>query len=83
MRDNKIVQRQGQIELVLIVRIRIRLRDQTEFVDNQVLESVIAATQTQVEEIDTDSDSEVPDLIDSQRNILNHLRVQASIEKTR
>ena len=71
MRDNEIVQRQGQIELVPIVRFRICLRDQTESVDNQVLESTIAVTQTQVEEIDTDSDSEVPDLIDSQGNIIN------------
>ena len=70
-RDNKIVQRQGQIELVPIVRLRIHLRDQTKSVDNQVLESAIAATQTQVEEIDTDSDSEVPNLIDSQGNIFN------------
>ena len=70
-RDNEIVQRQGQIGLVLIVRLRIRLRDQTESVDNQVLKSTIAATQTQVEEIDKDSDSDVPDLIDSQGNIVN------------
>ena len=58
-RDNKIVQRQGQIELVPIVRLRIRLRDQTGSVDNQV------------EEIDKDSDSDVPNLIDSQGNIVN------------
>ena len=35
-RDNEIVQRQGQIGLVLIVRLRIHLRDQTESMDNQV-----------------------------------------------
>ena len=70
-RDNEIVQRQGQIELVPIVRLRIRLRDQTETGDNQVLKSPIAITQTQVEEIDIDSDSYVPDLIDSRGNIVD------------
>ena len=70
-RDNKIVQRQGQIELVPIARLRICLRDQTESVGNQVLKSAITSTQTQVEEIDIDSDSDVPDLIDSQGNIVN------------
>ena len=70
-RNNEIVQKQGQIELVPIVRLRIHLRDQTESVDNQVLESVIAATQAQVEEIDTDSDSDMPNLIDCQGNIVN------------
>ena len=70
-RDNEIVQRQGQIELVPIVRLRICLRDKTETVGNQVLKSVIAITQTQVEEIDIDSDSDVPNLIDSQGNIVN------------
>ena len=54
-----------------IVRLKIRLRDQTESMDNQVLESMIAVTQTQVEEIDTDSGSDVPNLIDSQGNIVN------------
>ena len=42
-RDNELVQRQEQIGLVPIVRLRIHLRDQTESVDNLVLESVIAA----------------------------------------
>ena len=70
-RDNEIVQKQGQIELVLIARLQICLRDQTESVGNQVLKSAIASTQTQVEEIDIDSDSDVPDLIDSQGNIVN------------
>ena len=37
--------------------------------ENQVLESAIEVTQTQVEETDTDNDSNVPDLIDSQGNI--------------
>ena len=70
-RDNEIVQRQGQIELVPIARLRICLRDQTEARDNQVLKSPIAITQTQVEDIDIDSDSDVPNLIDSQGNIVN------------
>ena len=70
-RDNEKVQRQGQIELVLIARLRIHLRDQTESMENQVLKSAIATAQTQVEEIDIDSDSDVPDLIDSQGDIVN------------
>ena len=70
-RDNEIVQRLGQIELVPIARLRIHLKDQTESIGNQVLKSAIAITQTQVEEIDIDSDSDVPDLIDSQGNIVN------------
>ena len=39
--------------------------------DYEVLESVVEVTQTQVEETDTDSGSDIPDLIDSQRNIAN------------
>ena len=70
-RGNEIVHRQGPIELVTIVRLRICLRDQTESMGNQVLKSAIATMQTQVEEIDIDSDSDVPDLIDSQGNIVN------------
>ena len=62
--DNEIVQRQGQIELVLIARLRIHLRTQSKSVDCQVLGSVEEVTQTQVEETDTDSDSDVPNLID-------------------
>ena len=68
-RDNEIVQRQGKIELVPIARLRICLRAQTESVDNKVLESTIV--ETQVEEIGTDSDSNVPDLINSQGNIVD------------
>ena len=68
---DKIVPRQGQIELVPIARLRIRLRAQSESVDYEVLESVVEVTQTQVEETDTDSDSNLPDLIDSQGNIAN------------
>ena len=70
-RNNEIVQRKGQIELVPIVRLRICLRAQSESVENHVLESVIEVTQTQVEETDTDSDSNVPDVIDSQGNKIN------------
>ena len=70
-RDNEVAQGQGQIELVPIVRLRIHLGDQTESVNNQVLESVIPTAQTQVVEIDIDSDSDVPDLIDSRGNIVN------------
>ena len=68
---DEIVPRRGQIELVLIARLRIRLKDQSEPVDYEVLESVVEVTQTQVEETDTDSDSNIPDLIDSQGNIAN------------
>ena len=39
--------------------------------DCQVLEPVVEVPQTQVEEIDTGSDSDVPDLIDSEGNIVN------------
>ena len=70
-KDNKIVQRQGQIESVPIVGLRICSRDQTESVGNQVFKSAIPTTQTQVEEIDIDSHSDVPHLIDSQGNIVN------------
>ena len=68
---DEIVPRQGQIELVPIARLRIHLRDQSEPVDYEVLESVVEVKQTQVEETDTDSDSNIPDLIDSQGNIAN------------
>ena len=68
---NEIVPRQGQIELVLIARLRICLRDQSEPMDYEVLESVVEVMQTQVEETDTDSDSDIPDLIDSEGNIAN------------
>ena len=39
--------------------------------DCQVLGYMVEITQTQVEETDKDSDSDVPDLIDSQGNIVN------------
>ena len=39
--------------------------------DCEVLESVVEVMQTQVEETDTDSDLDIPDLIDSQGNIAN------------
>ena len=68
---DEIVPRQGQIELVPIARLRIRLRDQSEPMDYEVLESVVEVTQTQVEETDMDSDSDIPDLIDSQGNVAN------------
>ena len=68
---DEIVPRQGQIELVPIARLRIRLRDQSESVDYEVLESVVEVMQTQVEETDTDSASGIPDLIDSQGIIAN------------
>ena len=54
-----------------IARLQVCLRDQTESMGNQVLKYTIASMQTQVEEIDIDSDSDVPDLIDSQGNIVN------------
>ena len=69
--DNEIVQGQGQIELVPIARLRIHLRTQSESVDCQVLEPVVEVMQPQVEETDTDSDLDVPDLIDSKGNIVN------------
>ena len=69
--DNEIIPGQGQIELVPIVRFRIRLRAQSESADHQVLEPAVEVAQTQVEETDIDSDSEVPDLFDSQGNIVN------------
>ena len=69
--NNKLVQGEGQIELVLIARLRIRLRTQPESVDCQVSEPVIEISQTQVEEMGTDSDSDLPDLIDSEGNIVN------------
>ena len=36
-----------------------------------MLESVLEVMQTQVEETDTDSDLDIPDLIDSKGNIAN------------
>ena len=69
--NNKLVQGQGQIELVPIARLRIHLRTQSKSVGCQVLEPVVEISQTQVEETDTDSDSDVPDLIDSEGNIVN------------
>ena len=69
--NNKPVQGEGQIELALIARLRIRLRTQPESVDCWVLEPVVEISQTQVEETDTGSDSDVPDLIDSEGNIVN------------
>ena len=39
--------------------------------DCQVFEPVVEISQTQVEETDTGSDSDVPDLIDSEGNIVN------------
>ena len=69
--DNEIIPGQGQIELVPIVRFRIWLRAQPESTDHQVLEPAAQVVQTQVEETDTDSDSKVPDLIDSQGYIVN------------
>ena len=68
---DEIVPRQGQIELVPIARLRIHLRAQSESVDYEVLKSVVEVMQTQVEKTDTDSDSNIPDLIDSQGNIAN------------
>ena len=69
--NNKLVQGEGQIELVQIARLRIRLRTQPESVDCQVLEPVVEVSQTQVEETDTGSDLDLPDLIDSEGNIVN------------
>ena len=69
--NNKLVQGEGQIELVPIARLRIHLRTQPESVDCQVLEPVVEILQTQVEEMDTGSDSDLPDLIDSEGNIVN------------
>ena len=66
--NNKLVSREGQIELVPVARLRIHLRTQPESVDCQVLEPVVEILQTQVEETDTDSDSDIPDLIDSEGN---------------
>ena len=42
-----------------------------ESMDCQVLEPVVEILQTQVEETDTGSDSDLPDLIDSEGNIVN------------
>ena len=58
--NNELVQGEGQIELVLISRLRIRLRTQPESMDCQVLEPVVEILQTQVEETDTGSDSDLP-----------------------
>ena len=69
--NNKLVQGEGQIELVPIARLRICLRTQPESMDCQVLEPVVEISQTQVEETDTGSDSDLPDLIDSEGNIVN------------
>ena len=69
--NNGLVQGEGQIELVPIARLRISLTTQSESVDCQVLEPVVEVSQTQVEETDTGSDSDVPDLIDSEGNIVN------------
>ena len=69
--NNELVQGEGQIELVPIARLRIHLRTQSKSVDCQVLEPVVEISQTQVEETDTGSDSDVPNLIDSKGNIVN------------
>ena len=69
--NNKLVQGEGQIELVPIARLRICLRTQPKSVDCQVLEPVVEISQIQVEETDTGSDSDLPDLIDSEGNIVN------------
>ena len=69
--NNELVQGEGQIELVPIARFRIRLRTQPKSMDCQVLEPVVRISQTQVEETDTGSDSDLPDLIDSEGNIVN------------
>ena len=69
--NNKLVQGGGQIELVLIARLRILLRTQPESMDCQVLEPVVEISQTQIEEMDTGSDSDLPNLIDSEGNIVN------------
>ena len=69
--NNKLVPREGQIELVPIARLRICLRTQPVFIDCQVLEPVVEISQTQVEETDTGSDTDLPYLIDSERNIVN------------
>ena len=69
--NNKLVQGEGQIELVPIARLKIHLRTQHESMDCQVLESVVEISQTQVEETDTGSDSNLPDQIDSEGNIVN------------
>ena len=71
MGNNELVQGEGQIELVPIARLRICLRTQPESVDCQVLEPVVEISQAQVEETDTGSDSNLPDLIDSEGNIVN------------
>ena len=63
--NNELIQGEGQIELVPITRLRIRLRTEPESVDCQVLESVVEISQT-----DTGSDSDLPDLIDSEGNIV-------------
>ena len=69
--NSELVQGEGQIELVPIARLRIRLRTQPESIDCQVLEPVVEISQTQVEETDIGSDSDLPDLIDSEGNIVN------------
>ena len=69
--NNKLEQGEGRIELVPIARLRMGLRTQPKSMDCQVLEPVVEVSQTQVEETDTGSDSDVPDLIDSEGNIVN------------
>ena len=69
--NSELVQGEGQIELVPIARLRFRLRTQPEFIDCQVLEPVVEISQAQVEETDIGSDSDLPDLIDSEGNIVN------------
>ena len=47
------------------------LKTQPEPVDCQLLEPVVEVFQICIREIDTDSDSDVPDLIDHQGNIVH------------
>ena len=69
--NNELVQGEGQTELVPIARLRIHLRTQPESMDCQVLEPVVEISQTKVEETDAGSDSDLPDLIDSEWNKVN------------
>ena len=57
--------------LVPIARLRVHLRTQPEPVDCQVLQPVVEVSQVCIRETDTDTVSDVPDLIDHQGNIVD------------
>ena len=69
--NSAVVQEDRQVVLVPVGRFRVHLQTRLEVVDCQVLESVVEILQEQVEVTDTDSDSDLPDLIDHEGNIVN------------